>query len=108
MNHDYALDNTDQQEAREARRDPAYWAEDAGPDYDLNMAKLKARQFGVSPEPFVEAMLEREDLDRRIDAGEYEGDWLERQDNRHSCPYCFGTGLAPGDGRTECGFCCHG
>lgn len=76
MNHDYALDNTDQQEAREARRDPAYWAEDAA---------------------------------RRLpDRGEYEGDWLERQDNRHSCPYCFGTGLAPGDGRTECGFCCHG
>lgn len=21
------------------------------------------------------------------------------------CPYCAGTGLAPGDGQTECGFC---
>ncbi len=21
------------------------------------------------------------------------------------CPYCEGTGLAPGDGRTKCGFC---
>jgi len=50
MNHDYALDGTDQQEAREARRDPAYWAEDAG------------RQMP--------------------DRGEYEGDWLERQDAR--------------------------
>lgn len=48
MNHDYALDGTDQQEAREARRDPAYW--DAG------------RQMP--------------------DRGEYEGDWLERQDAR--------------------------
>ena len=21
------------------------------------------------------------------------------------CPYCEGTGLAPGDGKTKCGFC---
>lgn len=21
------------------------------------------------------------------------------------CPHCHGTGLAPGDGQTECGFC---
>jgi len=21
------------------------------------------------------------------------------------CPYCLGTGLAPGDGKTKCGFC---
>lgn len=21
------------------------------------------------------------------------------------CPYCHGTGLAPGDGKTKCGFC---
>jgi ribosomal protein S27AE len=24
---------------------------------------------------------------------------------QNQCPHCHGTGLAPGDGRTECGFC---
>lgn len=23
------------------------------------------------------------------------------------CPFCHGTGIAPGDGRTKCGFCDH-
>lgn len=55
MNHDYALDGTDQQEAREARKDPAYWAEDA------------ARRLP----------------DRGEYEAEYEGVWLERQDTRH-------------------------
>lgn len=55
MNHDYALDGTDQQEAREARKDPAYWAEDA------------ARRLP----------------DRGEYEAEYEGVWHERQDTRH-------------------------
>lgn len=36
------------------------------------------------------------------------GKLLEEWDEptaKHSCLHCKGTGLAPGDGRTECGFC---
>ena len=73
MNHDYALDGTDQQEARGARRDPAYWAavEDESYRWTPEMAVKKARQLGVSPKPFIDAMLERADLEARVDSGEY-------------------------------------
>lgn len=31
-------------------------------------------------------------------------DW-DKPRNTSECPHCDGTGLAPGDGRTSCGFC---
>lgn len=31
-------------------------------------------------------------------------DWDAIRDTP-DCPYCAGTGIAPGDGTTECGFC---
>lgn len=31
-------------------------------------------------------------------------DWDKVRETK-DCPYCHGTGKAPGDGATECGFC---
>lgn len=31
-------------------------------------------------------------------------DWDDIRDTP-DCPHCAGTGIAPGDGATECGFC---
>lgn len=67
---------------REAMAD--YRAADLDESYRWTpeMAVKKARQLGVSPQPFLDAVAERADLDRRVDRGEFEGEWLERQETR--------------------------
>ena len=60
--------STSDDEHRAARRDPAYWD-----------AVVDERDVWDEQE---DEWLNRVDLDRRVDAGEFEGDWLERQERR--------------------------
>lgn len=71
MNHDYALDGTDQQEAREARRDPAYW-EAVEDEHDaLEVWVQIAAPTAASANAEYDAFYR--DLMDRADRGEFDG-----------------------------------